>query len=87
MELDTFLINQKGRILDLNSLKFLLDLSPDKTTLILYNNFNHSVDKVDLLKLEFIENYSLSKDGPNGTGEYVSSIQIMNDSLFFYQII
>ncbi len=83
MELDTFLINQKGRILDLNSLKFLLDLSPDKTTLILYNNFNHSVDKVDLLKLEVVENYSLSKDGPNGTGEYVSSIQIINDSLFF----
>lgn len=36
-----------------------------------FNDFDHTLEKIDLDKLELVDKYPFEKEGPNGTGEYV----------------
>ena len=43
----------------------------NKRFLFNFNDFDHSLEKIDLDKLELTEKYPFEKEGPNGTGNYV----------------
>lgn len=43
----------------------------NKRFLFNFNDFDHSLEKIDLDKLELTNKYPFEKEGPNGTGEYV----------------
>lgn len=43
----------------------------DNRYLFNFNDFDHSLEKIDLDKLELTDKYPFEKEGPNGTGEYV----------------
>lgn len=43
----------------------------NKRFLFNFNDFDHSLEKIDLDKIELTDKYPFEKDGPNGTGEYV----------------
>lgn len=43
----------------------------NKRFLFNFNDFDHSIEKIDLDKLELTDKYPFEKEGPNGTGEYV----------------
>ncbi|EPR65488.1 hypothetical protein ADICYQ_5409 [Cyclobacterium qasimii M12-11B] len=49
----------------------------------MFNSFDHSIDEVNLDKLEVVNNYPFEAEGPNGTGEHVNYINILKDDLIF----
>lgn len=80
---DTVNIDSKGRLLDLNSWMLTSDLDDGETSFYLYNDFDHSIDEINLDRKEFVKTYPLEAEGPNGVGQYIFGIQYLNDSLFF----
>ncbi|MCH6236541.1 DUF4221 family protein [Cognataquiflexum rubidum] len=82
-EIDTVIIDSKGRNLDLNSGMITSDLDAKETSFFLYNGFDHAIDEINLEAKEFVKSYPLEKEGANGVGEYIFGIQSLNDSLFF----
>lgn len=83
--IDTLLIKSHGRIFELESYLFKSDLDNNKGLLYIFNNYDHSIDEIDLNKLEFVQNYHFEKNGPNGVGERVFSINYLGDDLFFFK--
>ena len=81
--IDSVKINQQGRLLDLRRGIDISDLDSEKRSLFLYNGFDHSIDEVDLDCLKVVKRYPFDAEGPNGTGTYVNSIKLLNDSLIF----
>lgn len=81
--IDSLIIDSKGRLLDLNGGMVNSDLDDQKTTFYLFNNFDQSIDEIDLEKREFIRSYPLEAEGANGVGKYIFGIQCLDDSLFF----
>lgn len=81
--LDTVRINSKNEILDLWGFASFSDLDFEKNTIFSYNSFNHSLDQIDLEKLEFIKRQAFEKDGPNGTGEILVGFNVLKDDRFF----
>jgi hypothetical protein len=63
--------------------RFISDVEDNKELFFIFNNFDHVIDVIDLNKLEYTESYRFSKEGPDGTGEYINGIQALNDSFFF----
>lgn len=49
----------------------------------LLNHFDLSIDEIDLNRHGFVKSYPLEPEGPNGVGNYIFSLQSINDSLFF----
>lgn len=81
--LDTVRINSKDEILDLWGFASFSDLNFDENSIFSYNSFNHSLDQIDLEKLEFTKRIPLEKDGPNGTGEIFVGFNVLKDDRFF----
>ena len=81
--LDTVRINSKDEILDLWGFSSFSDLNFDENSIFSYNSFNHSLDQIDLEKLEFTKRIPLEKDGPNGTGEIFVGFNVLKDDRFF----
>lgn len=81
--IDSIKIDQQGRILDIRRGIENSDLDAKNKSLFLYNGFDHSIDEVDLDCLKIVNNYPFEEEGPNGTGTYVNSIELLNDSLIF----
>lgn len=81
--LDTVRINSKNEILDLWGFASSSDLDFEKNSIFSYNSFNHSLDQIDLEKLEFIKRIAFEKEGPNGTGEIVIGFNVLKDDRFF----
>jgi len=81
--LDTVRINSKDEILDLWGFASFSDLDFEENSIFSYNSFNHSLDQIDLDKLEFIKRIAFEKDGPNGTGEIFVGFHVLKDDRFF----
>lgn len=81
--IDTININSKGRTLDLNRFLVVSDLDDGKESIFSYNEFDHSVDEIDLNKLEFSNNYLFDREGSNGTGEYFLNFNLLKNNFFF----
>lgn len=82
-ELDTVNINSKNEILDLWGFASFSDLDLEERTIFSYNSFNHSLDQIDLEKLEFKKRIGFEKEGPNGTGEIFVGFNVLKDNRFF----
>lgn len=81
--LDTVRINSKDEILDLWGFASFSELDFEENSIFSYNSFNHSLDQIDLDKLEFIKRIAFEKDGPNGTGEIFVGFDVLKDDRFF----
>jgi hypothetical protein len=81
--LDTVRINSTGENLDLTRSLFISDLGIEKDEIFLYNQFDHSVDEIDLQRLKFSKKYLFEKEGPNGTGEYFYNFNVLKGVRFF----
>ncbi|WP_232826710.1 DUF4221 family protein [Cognataquiflexum aquatile] len=81
--LDTVRINSNGKNLDLTRFLAISDLDNERNSIFSYNEFDHSVDELDLNTLSFAKKYSFEKEGPNGTGEYFYTFNVMKDCRFF----
>ncbi|SIS81300.1 DUF4221 family protein [Belliella pelovolcani] len=82
-QLDTVKIDSKNEILDLWGFASFSDLDLDGRTIFSYNSFNHSLDQIDLEKLEFKKRIGFEKEGPNGTGEIFVGFNVLKDNRFF----
>src|SRR5690554_2177810 len=80
---DTVNIDSKDRILDLTGSLIRLTLDDERKSFFLYNQFDHSIDEVDLDGHVFVKTYPLEAEGPNGVGNFIFSLQSLNGSLFF----
>ncbi|GGZ39010.1 hypothetical protein GCM10007049_35400 [Echinicola pacifica] len=81
--IDTVIINSKGRLLDLDLDILKSDLNEEKSSIFLYNKFDHSIDEINLDDLEVVSNYSFEAEGPNGTGEYIYDIYFLENASLF----
>ncbi len=81
--LDTVRINSKNEILDLWGFASFSDLDFEKKSIFSYNSYNHSLDQIDLEKLEFIRRIAFEKEGPIGTGEIFTGFNALMDDRFF----
>lgn len=57
----------------------------NKRFLFNFNDFNHTVEKIDLEKLELAAKYPFEKEGPNGTGEYVDYLVSLDSGKLLIQ--
>jgi len=80
---DTVNIDSKDRILDLRGNLMHLTLDDERKSFFLLNHFDLSIDEIDLDRHVFVKTYPLEPEGPNGVGDYIFSLQSMNNSLFF----
>jgi hypothetical protein len=80
---DTVQIDSKDEILFLKGNLRLSDLSPDKKHLINFNNYDHTLEVINLDELVLERKIPFEKEGPNGTGPRFSQIQYLShDSLY-----
>ncbi|WP_234364155.1 DUF4221 family protein [Lunatibacter salilacus] len=83
ISIDTVIIDSQNEILDLKSGLFISDFSENKRYLYNFNSINHSIEKIDLDNLEFVDRYYFEKEGPNGVGEQVGQIQYLQQEMFY----
>ncbi|MFD2034754.1 DUF4221 family protein [Belliella marina] len=81
-KLDTVLVDSKGKNLDLTRYITNSDLDVQESVIYLFNKFDHSIDEVNLDKLEYVQSIPFEKEGPNGTS-YINYIYALEDDLFF----
>ncbi|SEG23161.1 protein of unknown function [Algoriphagus boritolerans DSM 17298 = JCM 18970] len=81
--IDTVKIDSKGHLLDLNRFILISDLDDEEKSLFLYNAFDHSIDEINLDRLDFANKYFFEKEGPNGTGESFYSLNHLKGGFFF----
>lgn len=82
---DTFKIESKGKLLDLEDYILVSDLNRKGNLLFLNNGFDHSVDEIDLNRLEFVKSYPFDIEGPKGVGEYVYFLTLVDDKSIFFK--
>ncbi|RZS95814.1 DUF4221 family protein [Cecembia calidifontis] len=82
---ETVTIDSKGKLLDLGYYLLISDVNLNGEILYLYNSYEHSIDEIDLRKLAFNKSYILEKEGPNGTGEFVNKLNLVDQNIFFLQ--
>ncbi|SIS63826.1 DUF4221 family protein [Belliella pelovolcani] len=80
--LDTLVIDSKDRNLDLSRNITNASLNMEKNTIYLFNKFDHSIDEINLEKLEYVQSIPFDKEGPNGTS-HINYIYALEDDLFF----
>jgi hypothetical protein len=81
--LDTIYIDPKGRLFDLQGGVSKSDLNEEERSIFLFNQFEHSLDEVNLDKLEFETSYPFEAEGPDGTGKNVNSLKFLKDGSLF----
>jgi len=80
--LDTVMVNPGQEILFLRGGIDISDLSEDKRYLFNFNMDDHTIEKINLDDLVLEEKFQFEKEGPNGTGQFLSGIQLYNDQVF-----
>lgn len=80
---DSVVIDSKGHIFYLKYSLLQSNYSQQDGFLYTYNGFDHSMDRVDLEKLEFADNYPLQEEGPDGTGSRVFTVISMGMGKLF----
>jgi hypothetical protein len=83
--IDTVHINSMGEHLDLRRLLLISDLDFDKKSIFSYNEFDHSLDEIDLDKKAFVKKYAFEKEGPNGTGDSFYNFNVLKNGDFYIQ--
>ena len=84
---DTVIINSKERILDVAGYMSAADLDEDEKSFFLYNHHDHSIDEIDLNRKVFVKTYPLDAEGPNGVGQYIFGLQVLDNKLLFVKSI
>ncbi len=82
-QVDTVMVDGKGHLFDLTYLLLNSDYCEQDGFLYTYNKFDHGIDKIDLDLMELEDNYPLQKEGPDGTGSWISSLKSMGDGKLF----
>jgi len=82
--IDTLVVDPGEEIINLAFGLRLSDLSPDKKKLYLLNEVNQSLAVIDLDQLKLVDQYQFEKEGPNGIGEYISGVQVVNQEQFAF---
>ncbi|WP_373522149.1 DUF4221 family protein [Aquiflexum sp.] len=81
--IDTVLIDSKERILDVSGYMEVSDLDDDERFFYLYNHHDLSIDEINLDRKEFVKTYPLDAEGPNGVGNFIFGLQVLEDTLWF----
>ncbi|WP_100627919.1 DUF4221 family protein [Algoriphagus formosus] len=81
--IDTVRINSRNEILDIWGFLSFSDLDSAKKSIFFYNSYNHSIDQIDLNRLEFIKRLKFEKEGPNGTGDIFHEFNVLKGNRFF----
>lgn len=82
-EVDTVMIDSKDRVLDLRMNLLFSGLDKAEKSILNFNQFDLSIDEIDLDQRAFFKTYPLEAEGPNGVGPMIVGVQPLNDSLFF----
>jgi hypothetical protein len=82
--IDTLVVDPGEEIINLAFGLRLSDLSPDNKKLYLLNEVNQSLAVIDLDLLRLVDQYQFEKEGPNGIGEYLSGVQVVNQEQFAF---
>jgi hypothetical protein len=80
---DTVLIDSKERILYISGYMKGSGLDDEESSFFLYNHHDLSIDEIDLDRKEFVKTYPLDAEGPNGVGNFILELQVLDDNLFF----
>jgi len=83
ISMDTVMVDAKNEILFLRYNVSLSDFSKNKEYLYNFSLNDHSIEIIDMNTLEFVERILFEKEGPNGVGEYVGTIQLIGEESFF----
>jgi hypothetical protein len=81
--LDTVMVDSKDEILFVAYSLSLSDFSEDLHYLYNFSMNDHSIEIIDMNSLEFVERKPFDKEGPNGVGGYVGSLQHIGNENFF----
>src|SRR5690554_2080690 len=76
-------VDAKGHIFDLTYSLSNSDYCKQDRFLYAYNGFDHSLDKIDLDRMEWVANYPLQKEGPDGTGSWITTVKSLGDGKLF----
>lgn len=87
ISMDTVVIDSKGEILYLNNNIGLSDFSSDMRYIYNFNNNNYSLEKIDLDNLEFEKRITFEKNGPDRLGDYINTVQNLDDNSFYFSAI
>ncbi|WP_209329514.1 DUF4221 family protein [Lunatimonas salinarum] len=85
VEIDTVMINPGQEILFLNSGLYGAVLSNDKHYLYNFNHTEFSIEKIDLESLAFVRKIEVSKEGPNGVGQYFMGILPLDEEKLLFR--
>ncbi|MDN3688773.1 DUF4221 family protein [Cyclobacterium jeungdonense] len=80
---DSVVVDSMGEILYLEYLLQVSDYCQEDEFLYNYSEFDHSIEKIDLDRLELVDKYPLQKEGPDGTGSWISSLKSMGNGKLF----
>jgi len=83
--IDTVMVNPGQEILFLNSSLFHAQLSPDKKLLYNFNYTEFSIEKINLDELAFEDKIMISKEGPNGVGQYFFGFLLKDENSFLFR--
>lgn len=81
--IDTLVVDAKGEILYLEYDLRVADYSEVDGFLYNFNKQAHSIEKIDLDRLEWVETSPLQQEGPDGTGFWISDIQSVGEGRLF----
>ncbi|WP_158857744.1 DUF4221 family protein [Lunatibacter salilacus] len=71
---DSLVIDSKEHIFDLRYSLHVSDYCQEDGFLYNYSAFDHSIEMIDLDRLELVEKFPLHKEGPDGTGSWVFNL-------------
>ncbi|WP_162415984.1 DUF4221 family protein [Cyclobacterium roseum] len=80
---DSVVVDSMGEILYLEYLLQVSDYCQEDAFLYNYSEFDHSIEKIDLDRLELVDKYPLQKEGPDGTGSWISSLKSLGNGKLF----
>ncbi|RZS95829.1 DUF4221 family protein [Cecembia calidifontis] len=75
---DTVIIDPQDEIIYLKHALFGADISKDKKYLFNFNAEDNTVEKINLDELVLEEKLPFDKEGPNGTGAYIGTVNVQN---------
>ncbi|MFC5626557.1 DUF4221 family protein [Algoriphagus winogradskyi] len=76
---DTVLVDSGDNLINLRNGLNLGTVNSQKNKLYIFDRTNQILQTIDLDRLQLEESTQFEKEGPNGTGQYVSSIQSLSD--------
>jgi len=82
---DTVSVDSKGHLLYLDYNLRKSDYCQQDEFLYSYNGFDHSIDKIDLDRLEFVEKFPLQVEGPDGLGSRIYTVKSLGNGKLFFE--